>query len=38
MHMTCTRARDDLPLARDPAGLSGAALAALPGPDLLERP
>ena len=38
MYMMCTRARDNLFLVYGPADLSSAALAALPGPDVLERP
>ena len=38
MYMMCTRARDNLFLVHGPADLSSAALAALPGPDILERP
>ena len=38
MYMMCTRARDNLFLVHGPADLSSAALAALPGPDVLERP
>ena len=37
MYMMCTRARDNLFLVHGPAGLSSAALAVLPGPDVLER-
>ena len=38
MYMMCTRARDNLFLVHDvPAGLSRKAVAALPGPDILER-
>lgn len=38
MYMMCTRARDNLFLVHGPADLSSAALAALPGPNVLERP
>lgn len=37
MYMMCTRARDNLFLIHGPATLSREAVAALPGPDVLER-
>ena len=38
MYMMCTRARDNLFLVYGPNNMSAAAMAALPGPDILERP
>ena len=38
MYMMCTRARDKLLLVHGPEPLSSDAHAALPGPDILERP
>lgn len=37
LYMMCARARDNLLLVHGPSKLSAAALAALPGPDVLER-
>ena len=37
MYMMCSRARDNLFLVHGPASLSTEAVAALPGPDILER-
>ena len=37
MYMMCTRARDDLFLVHGPGDLSKAAMAALPGPEIMER-